>query len=593
MKELYERGEKIDRLTVANELMKQGQLESVHGLRYLVSLDQGMPELANLDLLVCKTVSMGVRFAVSAALAACVALILLTGSLSRPAQAQLVAPESSRPARASPPPPMFSPWYGESLRDILKLEESDVARLEQKLTANPDDFPTRLKLMAYHQRADRSSHQEDRSKRVRHVLWLIEQHPDSELLHSYVSRFSQGELAPADYRRAVALWDAAAKAKPGDAAVQWNAAAFFQDLDPELHMHYLEATAAADPNHPFSLRLLADFSALSILGRGPLASRAQAGLEASNNVWVLGNAAYMFQSQYNQTLQRGAPNPRAAELAERYFLRAKALDPNLDRQAILPQLDPQGIARALQVERQAQRDWQARAEEAIGKIRRLPVEAFPELPPAVAGVLRARNYRAPQPSAGGAPRNVIRGEFFAKGENGWAVLCSVNNSTALLAFRNDRDTNPDTVTTGADRRYLQGLTGDNIGYSREITAAGRDFIVGHYRAYSGPEPPPIDHHGIDDAFLEKASITWYFHKMVSGCGYRVRTRAGGHLGANKPPSPLTEGSYVRVLIGEPIRTFLRTRMKLFQFKNLQVEPLSRVGAGSNPCQGWGIFRLAL
>jgi hypothetical protein len=34
----------------------------------------------------------------------------------------------------------------------------------------------------------------------------------------------------------------------------------------------------------------------------------------------------------------------------------------------------------------------------------------------------------------------------------------------------------------------------------------------HYRAYGGPEPPPIDHHGIDDAFLEKGSITWYFYR---------------------------------------------------------------------------------
>ncbi len=49
MVDLYERGEKIDRLTVANELMKQGQLESVDGLTYLVSLDQGLPEIANLD----------------------------------------------------------------------------------------------------------------------------------------------------------------------------------------------------------------------------------------------------------------------------------------------------------------------------------------------------------------------------------------------------------------------------------------------------------------------------------------------------------------------------------------------------------------
>jgi hypothetical protein len=94
---------------------------------------------------------------------------------------------------------------------------------------------------------------------------------------------------------------------------------------------------------------------------------------------------------------------------------------------------------------------------------------------------------------------VIRGEFFTKGDESWAVLCSVKTSTALLVFRNLRDTSPVTVTTS------------EIAYERDITPVGRDFIMRHYRAYGGPEPPPIDHHGIDDAFLEKASVTWYFH----------------------------------------------------------------------------------
>src|ERR1700683_350194 len=49
MKDLYGRGEKIDRVTVADDLMKQGQLESVDGLGYLVSLDDGLPEIANLE----------------------------------------------------------------------------------------------------------------------------------------------------------------------------------------------------------------------------------------------------------------------------------------------------------------------------------------------------------------------------------------------------------------------------------------------------------------------------------------------------------------------------------------------------------------
>ncbi|MBV8818849.1 MAG: replicative DNA helicase [Acidobacteriaceae bacterium] len=49
MHDLYSRGERIDRITLANELMKQGQLESVDGLSYLISLDDGLPTIANLD----------------------------------------------------------------------------------------------------------------------------------------------------------------------------------------------------------------------------------------------------------------------------------------------------------------------------------------------------------------------------------------------------------------------------------------------------------------------------------------------------------------------------------------------------------------
>src|SRR3954447_19675489 len=49
MTDLHERGEKIDRVTLANELMKHGQLQSVDGLSYLVSLDDGLPRLYNLD----------------------------------------------------------------------------------------------------------------------------------------------------------------------------------------------------------------------------------------------------------------------------------------------------------------------------------------------------------------------------------------------------------------------------------------------------------------------------------------------------------------------------------------------------------------
>jgi replicative DNA helicase len=49
MGELQERGEKIDRITIANELMKFNELEACDGLTYLVSLDDGLPHIPNLD----------------------------------------------------------------------------------------------------------------------------------------------------------------------------------------------------------------------------------------------------------------------------------------------------------------------------------------------------------------------------------------------------------------------------------------------------------------------------------------------------------------------------------------------------------------
>jgi replicative DNA helicase len=49
MAELHERGEKIDRITVANELLRFNELEACDGLSYLVSLDDGLPKIPNLD----------------------------------------------------------------------------------------------------------------------------------------------------------------------------------------------------------------------------------------------------------------------------------------------------------------------------------------------------------------------------------------------------------------------------------------------------------------------------------------------------------------------------------------------------------------
>jgi hypothetical protein len=157
-------------------------------------------------------------------------------------------------------------------------------------------------------------------------------------------------------------------------------------------------------------------------------------------------------------------------------------------------------------------DQKAKFDEAEERIVRLPPTAFPELPRNVVRKLQRRGCTVPQEAFTKKPHNVIRGEFAKSGQTDWAVLCSVKGVSTILVFWNGSGNNPAAIAPMEDRNFVQGITPDKIGYSRGISAVGEDFIMRHYSAYGGPKPPPIDHQGIDDAFIEKASVTWYFHE---------------------------------------------------------------------------------
>ena len=156
-------------------------------------------------------------------------------------------------------------------------------------------------------------------------------------------------------------------------------------------------------------------------------------------------------------------------------------------------------------------DPQRRFDEAGRRIVRLPPAAFPGLPGNLVRELQHRGCTVPQEAFSKQPHNVIRGEFARRGQTDWAVLCSAGGFSSILVFWNGAEKNPAEVARLEDRIFLQGITPTEIGFSRRIEAAGKDFILRHYDAYGGPRPPPIDHQGIDDAFVEKASVTWYFH----------------------------------------------------------------------------------
>lgn len=143
------------------------------------------------------------------------------------------------------------------------------------------------------------------------------------------------------------------------------------------------------------------------------------------------------------------------------------------------------------------------------KIVRLPPTAFPALPAGIVRELLRRGCTIPQADFK-TPNNVVSGQFAHRGQRDWAVLCSIKGASSILVFWNGSAANPADLGRSQDIVYLQGGADDKILFSRGIGAVGSDFILKHYQAYGGARPPRIDHQGIDDAFLEKASVVRYF-----------------------------------------------------------------------------------
>ncbi len=157
---------------------------------------------------------------------------------------------------------------------------------------------------------------------------------------------------------------------------------------------------------------------------------------------------------------------------------------------------------------------QDRWERADLQTRRLPPSAFARLPTLVRTDLERRGCTVPQVWADTNPGNVVPGHFRTAHQLDWAVLCSIQRTSTILVYWAGRPDSVDQVATAPDKTFLQGVGGDSIGFSRSIHIVDAAFIREHFQRYGGPKPPPIDHEGIDDAFVEKASVVRYCYQGV-------------------------------------------------------------------------------
>lgn len=164
---------------------------------------------------------------------------------------------------------------------------------------------------------------------------------------------------------------------------------------------------------------------------------------------------------------------------------------------------------AVATQTNAQDKWQIADEATL----RLNPSAFSQLPKSIVSFLEKRGCTVPQSYGRSEPHNVIRGQFARNGPFDWAVLCSRRRVSSILVFWNGSTKSVDKMASFADKDFLQTIDGDGrIGFSRSINVVGKNYILEHYRDYGGRKPPPIEHQGINDAFVEKASSVRYFYR---------------------------------------------------------------------------------
>lgn len=152
-------------------------------------------------------------------------------------------------------------------------------------------------------------------------------------------------------------------------------------------------------------------------------------------------------------------------------------------------------------------------------IRRLSPRRFSELPRGIVSALESTGCKIPQTwlydEVGNRlyrkPHNVIRGSFRRHGETDWAVLCSHNDSSTILIFWGGDASAPTRLACGSDEGATQDVDGKgNLGYSRLLAVASPPKIVRYNPALRPLAGGPKPHDGVEDYFVEKGSVIYYF-----------------------------------------------------------------------------------
>jgi len=245
------------------------------------------------------------------------------------------------------PVPILSPE--QLVRQGANLSPAAAQELEAQLSTNPEDLNARAKLLGYYwYQWMRPGEEAAKAARRRHILWLIDHHPDSPvtgLEEAAISELGNSLVDPEGYEQARQKWLSLMETQKGNAAVLGNAAKFFQMSDKNLaESALLRARAAQPQNAEWDWRLgylyamgILGVDALGVNGQptsvdavaasGPFAAKARKALAESSSGTMLAVAASILW-RYGTML---APSEKAkvvyVDSASKLVQQAKAADP--------------------------------------------------------------------------------------------------------------------------------------------------------------------------------------------------------------------------------------------------------------------------
>lgn len=143
---------------------------------------------------------------------------------------------------------------------------------------------------------------------------------------------------------------------------------------------------------------------------------------------------------------------------------------------------------------------------------RLAPDKIKALPLPIRQELARLGCTIPQVWMSDRPANFITGRFLSPNQKDIAVLCSRNMISSILVFAQGAAKPIAEIAQAPDKHFLEDIGNGRIGFSRSLEVAYPQAIRRYHATYGGPEPPSLDHEGIEESFLEKASIVWYWQE---------------------------------------------------------------------------------